>query len=322
MQQQEAQKQQQAQAAQQQTGLTNALLGGGTGGAVASQLGGSSALAATPAANAAWNAGATAAGGGLGAPATPTLLGAKAVPASAGGIGLLPGLGIVAGVGLGGKAAYDMIKGKKPNTAGRVVLGMATGGLSEVANKFLNRKTTKEYQKEKWGNLAKASDAPTADYAKQYLNYLNSDRAKEDAKYENTFDGKKAAGKLAAEDVWGGEGIFKTFGSDWLGKYNENQRRDISQALIDNDLLGSSKGDITVKDANKAKEIASSIFGGVTPMGQAIQPVEKPVVDNPKFAALPIQKLTPMTQALTPQRSSTSSPGIGLDGKRINYSKR
>jgi hypothetical protein len=259
---------------------------------VASSLFSSSApIASTAAQNAAWNAGATAAGGGLGTPATPTLLSASRVPASGttAGVGVMPYMGAAAALG----GAYQLNKSIKnrDTKGGAVGGGLLGGGLAAAAplvglgpvgwtglglaavlgagggaglTKLLGHKSTKEYQREKWGKLAKASDTPTAEYAKQYLNYLGSDRAKEDAKYENTFDGKKAAGNLRAEDVWGGEGIFKTFGSDWLGKYNENQRRDISQALLDNDLLYSSKGDISVRDASRAKEVASNILNPTT----------------------------------------------------------
>lgn len=237
-----------------------------------------SGLASTAAANAAWNAPALAAAGETTA----------AAPVAAGGLGALPIAGIgIAGL-LAGKAGYDMFKGKKPSLPGRIILGMGTGGLSEVANHFLNHKSTKEYQRERWGNLGESTHAPTAQYANNYLNYLGSDQAKIDAQYPNTFGAKKEAGTLKAEDVWGGLGMFKTFGDDWLGKYSEDQRRNISNELIKQNLLGNSKGDITILDPEKAKQVASTSIASM---------LAKPL------GAAPIRK---------------DSPGF-KDGKRINY---
>lgn len=230
----------------------------------------------------AWNAGANAASQQVAAQqAAPTVLG------NAAGMGALPLAGIGLATYLGGNAAYDMIKGKKASLPGRIVLGMATGGLSEVANKLFNRKTTKDYQREKWGELANSASIPTQNYAKSYLDYLKSDQAGIDAQYPNTFEGKKEAGTLRAEDVWGGHGMFKTFGDDWLGKYTEDQRRAVSNALLANDLIRTSKGDQYITDEAKAKELAAN----------SIQALLAKPVNNP------------------------NSPGF-KDGKRINLGTR
>lgn len=293
--------------------------------------GGSAGGAATNAATSGASAGAGAGAGGFIGPTGgfigPQMPGAAAaapgIGANAAAMGAGPIAAIIAATALGGKAGYDMLKGKKPGLPGRVVLGMATGGLSEVANKFLNRKSTKDYQKDKWENIAKSGDAITAQYAKDYRdNYLNSEQAKTDARYENTFEGKKAAGTLKAEDVWGGEGFFDTFGNDWLGKLSEDQRRKISQAAIDNNLISTSKGMMNITDAAKLKELSNSIVSGKAPV------VGAPV---PKVTGAPevdMSKMVPYGTTLSKQpapimipRSSTLSPGIGKDGKRINYGR-
>lgn len=234
----------------------------------------------------AWNSGANAASGAAAnsaaTTAAPTILG------NASAMGAGPISAIIAGTALGGKAAYDMLQGKKPNLAGRVTLGVATGGLSELANYFLNHKSTKDFQRERWGKIANSADAPTAAYGKQYLDYLGSDQAKTDALYPNTFDAKKAAGTLGAKDVWGSKGMFDTFGGDWLGKYSEDQRSKISQSLIDNNVLTSDHGDTLVSDAAKAKTLADAILAA-------------PAAST---------------------RSTTRSPGIGKDGKPVYSARR
>jgi hypothetical protein len=85
---------------------------------------------------------------------------------NAAGMGAGPIGAIAAGTYLGGKAGLDMLKGKKPDLAGRVVLGIATGGLSEVANKIFGGKSTKQYQQERIDKLLKTD--PT--FAKEYAN--------------------------------------------------------------------------------------------------------------------------------------------------------
>lgn len=263
-----------------------------TSGGAAAAPAASSALASTAAANAAWNAPALAAGaevGGMSAVPAGFYSSSAAAPAAAGGLGALPIAGIGIGALLAGKAGYDMFRGKKPNLLGRIVLGGATGGLSEIAKAagLFGHKSTKEYQREKWGDLAGSAHTPTQTYANNYLNYLGSDQAKIDAQYPNTFEGKKAAGTLKAEDVWGGHGMFKTFGDDWLGKYTEDQRRAVSNALLANDLIRTSKGDQYITDEARAKELAAS----------SIQSLLAKPANNP------------------------NSPGF-KDGKRINYGKR
>ena len=60
-----------------------------------------------------------------------------------GSVGLGPLAAVAGATYLGGKAGYDMLKGKTPGTPGRVVLGMATGGLSELANSLNHKSATR-----------------------------------------------------------------------------------------------------------------------------------------------------------------------------------
>jgi hypothetical protein len=192
------------------------------------------------------------------------------------GSALSTGLG-AAGVGLGAYGAYQGIKEGNPLTSGLGGAGIA-GGLNALGVGLgpagwaamiaapvalsmlgLNKPSVKEQVKKRWSSLAEKSDPNTQSYAQQYMSYLDSDQQKEDSKLN--FSEMKESGQLKAEDVWGGYGMFKTFGSDWLGKYTEDQRRQISQALLDANLVDSKKGDIVVNNAPKAKEIADQVLG-------------------------------------------------------------
>jgi hypothetical protein len=66
---------------------------------------------------------------------------------------------------------------------------------------------------------------------------------------------------LRPEDAWGSVGAFRTFGSDWLGKLNEEQRRKITQGLLSEGLFHSDKGDLLVSDPNRAQQIYNEIMG-------------------------------------------------------------
>lgn len=248
------------------------------GSALAGGLG--SAGTATTAGQLAGTSANLAAQSGLGAGLKGSAAAAQSLPA-AGGIGLLPGLGIAAGVGLGGKAAYDMFKGNKPNLPGRIVLGMATGGLSEGYNALFNRKTTKDYQNERWSGLAEMLGArnPTAEYIANYQEHIkNPGHDKNPPKRFEDMQGL---------DLTPGAAFFDTFGRDWLEKYNEDQRIQIAQKAKDSGLIYSSKGDILTNDADKLREIAPGV------LAQILSTPAKPV-NNP------------------------NSPGF-KDGKRINY---
>lgn len=198
-----------------------------------------------------------------------------------------------AGVGLG----LNMMEvGLGP--AGWAVAAGAPAAIA-LGRKLLDRKTTKEYQRERWGKLGSSSDKSVSDYANNYLNYLKSDQAKTDAKYENTFEGKKKAGTLKAEDVWGGLGIIEEFGPEYLTKRSEDERRKIAQTLIDRDLLYTSKGDIKLKDKDAArKAYEESIGSGGATMNKPppITPVLRgqigsaPTVFTQEFVQHPISK--------------------------------
>jgi hypothetical protein len=163
--------------------------------------------------------------------------------------GAVPVAGAVAGTYLGGKAAYDMLKGRKPDLLGRATLGIATGGLSEVAKAtgLLDRKTTQQYQQDGWKNLANnvGENNPTAQYIANYQKEIANPTNKNPAKFED----------MQGLDLTPGKAFFDTFGRDWLEKFSEPERIRIAQEAKDKGLIHSRKGDIVTSNMDALRQL-------------------------------------------------------------------
>lgn len=283
--------------------LISSFGGGSAGGAASSYIGG--------------GAGTTAAAdvlAGTTMPSVgPTLTNAAFLPEA--GTSALGSVALPAGVALatflGGRTGLNMLKGKQKSwkdasladNAGRVALAGATGGLSEVANKFLGgHKSTKDRQADRWKGLAKDGKVP---------DWFLQQSATQD---QGVDDRKLASGKLGGRDVWATSGMFDTFGKDWATTGDEMKREQIAKQMLDNKLFDTKKGVTYVTDKNKAMDIYNSVLGN-KPSPSSLQNL--PVVKGP--AMLPssgdIDKIAPQLQ----QRKDT--PGF-KDGKRIDYSRR
>ena len=190
-----------------------------------------------------------------------------------GSLGALPLAGVAAGTLLGGKAGLDMLQGKKPNLAGRVVLGMATGGLSEVANKFFGHKSTKQYQKERWGGLI--DDGVVNAQVAQQANHPEDDSGVwQSGKYKGEKWSFDKALDLAKEDPTHFQhvyGNYKTFGNDW-SNYNDAQQKAIVGRLVAEGLYNPSKGDVLIKDEDRARQIKDEVLG-VAPQPEKAPPL-------------------------------------------------
>jgi hypothetical protein len=221
---------------------------------------------------------------------------------SVGGVGALGA--IAAATYLGGKSAMNMLRGKEDNSTqgklGRGFLGVATGGLSEVARPFLGHKSTRERTADRTkGLLAASDDADYQNYVqgmrKQYES-APTDPSKPFAGKYGSWQEYEAAG-LEAPDLTGVAGNIEVYGPDWA-KYTQDQRQAITQANIDLGNYYSADGDVLIKDKAKAEEAKQLALGqqvkGAAPQGQS-------TVQNPPQV----------------QRSSTRSPGIGMDGRPI-----
>lgn len=145
----------------------------------------------------------------------------------AGGLGALPFYAALGPWGLGAAVL------------GGGLLGLGGGGL-------LGHKSTKEVQAERSQALTDRGVTGYADFQAQIdRNAPGYGKATDPAGWK-------------PEDVWGSQGVFDTFGDDWLGAYSEDDRRRISQRLLDEGLLRPDKGDVIIHsdDQPRAKQIA------------------------------------------------------------------
>jgi hypothetical protein len=51
---------------------------------------------------------------------------------------------------------------------------------------------------------------------------------------------------LRPEDIWGYSAFFKKYGNDWLGKFSEQERRDIAQKALDAGAVNERRGSIDI----------------------------------------------------------------------------
>ena len=181
------------------------------------------------------------------------------IMSNAAGMGVGPLAAIAGATYLGGKSAYDIATGKgkawgKSSTQdkiGRGLLGVATGGLSEIGNKLLNgHKSTSDRQQGRWDSLTKSGSAPEWASA----NGVNQDQGVDDAKLKS--------GNLSGRDVWATSGMFDTFGGNWANMYDESKREQIAAQMLKEGLFDTKKGVTYVTDKERAKQIAEEIAGG------------------------------------------------------------
>jgi hypothetical protein len=263
---------------------------------------------------------------GAGTLAAPVLVGvgspaASAAPAaataSAGMLGTaIPIAGIAAGTYLGGKAAYNMIKGKKDNSIpgliGRGTLGIATGGLSEIARPFLTHESTRDVAKKHTQSLLEQGkdNQNWQGYVAAMREQHNSappDPSKPFAgKYANWEEYKKAG--LEAGDLTGVYGNLKVYGPQWAALTQE-QRQAVTQANINDGLYTSKKGEVELTNPEKALANLQTIIGAQNKGPAPIQPGQTP--QSTAAAA--------SGGMIAPVRSNTRSPGIDKNGRRISY---
>lgn len=250
-----------------------------------------------------------------GAPATPEILainnagGSAVVPSgfSLGNIGaagnyILPAAGALGAYdlfangrtgarGIGQGAASGAMLG---SYVGMPWLGAGIGAVAGLAGGMLNHKSTKEYEKERWGDLEKkgvanAGQAFLANHAKGDDSIYDSGaRQGQKWNFENALEDTKKD-PTHFQHVYGN---YKTFGNDW-STYNDAQQKAIVSRLANEGLYKGNKGDVVITDANKARQIKDEVLA-------------------PVAAQAPVQAAGDKVA-----RSNSISPGIGLDGKLI-----
>lgn len=171
--------------------------------------------------------------------ATPNVLGAELVTGSApttaaptilgnaGAMGVGPLAAIAGATYLGGKAGYDMLQGKKADLPGRVILGMATGGLSEVANaarglwdkdRFKDEYNRAQKLRDSGINWNFNADAPSAGRSRDQL-IADALSTGGNVDFARTRDESKLTGK----DLVGYSFLPETFGSAYANAGLEKQ---------------------------------------------------------------------------------------------------
>lgn len=191
------------------------------------------------------------------------------------GLGVLPLAGIAAGTYLGGKSALNLLQGKSDNSLqgklGRATLGIATGGISEIARPFLMKPSTRDIAKKHTSELLDQNpqDANWQGYVSGMREQYDSapiDPSKPFAGKYGSWDEYKKNG-LEAGDLTGVYGNLKTFGPAW-SNLTQEQRQAITQANIDADNYDSKKGEVVIKDEKKAQDLFNSAIKGFQ-VGQA-----------------------------------------------------
>lgn len=240
--------------------LAQQALGGG-------QVVGTTSLPSVTATGGAASSGTLSAGGSVPQAAAPGYFsGIAPMAGSAGGLAALGG--IAAGTYLGGREAFNLLQGKDDKSlqgrGGRVVLGMATGGLSELARPFLIHESTRDVARKHTKELMGA--AGDDQVAKDYVTGMRTQYDSAPVDPSKPFAGKYASwdeykkNGLEANDLTGVYGNMKTFGPDWA-KMSYDDRVKVTQALIDNDLYNSKKGEVEITDPNRAKQIKDEVLG-------------------------------------------------------------
>lgn len=257
------------------------------------------------------------------------------------------GLGNALGVAGGLYGAYNLIDNWGQNTplsgamsgaaVGTAILpgvGTAIGaGVGGLIGMFDDHKSTKEYQQERWGDIAE--DPNVHDYWKQTANLRFQ-------QMQGTAEGGTMAGEGGKREKWnfktvadriragdanetamfrGVLGHQRTFGNDWVN-YTPEQQDQMIQAFAREGLYKSDKGDVFITDADKARKIKDEVLagsykapapvGGMVGVGQAAQPEVRGT--GPAPAPAGAGGLVSL-----PPRSSTLSPGIDKNGNRIRY---
>ena len=171
---------------------------------------------------------------------------------------------IAAGTYLGGKSAYDMLKGNEdksiPGLLGRGTLAVATGGLSEIGKGlgFWGKPNKKQLQKKREDGLS--SKIPTFKAFRDATN-ANAGQAKLAAEAQamdfvgldpngihvnNKFKNSRNVKDLTVNDITGASPFFEKYGNDWLGKMSLEERNKIAQDSLDRGAVSEGNGVINV----------------------------------------------------------------------------
>ncbi len=146
------------------------------------------------------------------------------------------------------------------------ILGGAIGGVAGLAESFFDNPSTKEIEKKRWGNLADSgiTDAQSAFLANHPVGdtsiYQDGPRKGQKWNFENALEDAKAD-PSHFRLVYGN---YDTFGNDW-SSYAPDQQDAIVSRLAHEGLYSSSKGDILIKNKERARQIKDEVLSGKVP---------------------------------------------------------
>lgn len=216
-------------------------------------------------------------------------------------------------------------------------IGGGLGGLVGLGKGLFKHKSTKEYEKERWGDFANKAQASginpaLADIAQNANHPVGDTGIWQTGKYAGQkWDFNKALdlAKSGGNDFNLVLGNMQTFGPEWLNK-TPDQQRAVSQALANAGLYKGDHGDVLISDANKAQQIyqqlaANGFKAPTQPQAPSSNPT--PIPRSPTGATSGTLNLQPGGQLLGGgplmiNKAPTHNPGFDdKTGKRLNYTR-
>lgn len=224
------------------------------------------------------------------------------------------------GPAVGAVGMYDLFKNKRTGVRG-VAQGAASGaamgsyfgapgaiaggiigggiGLANTLGGSKNRWKEEQDRAQKladkgiigWDQLVAATPKLTGGRSKSEL--IAIEQAKKAAgQYSNEdFARTRDVKYLKPEDIWGYSAFGERFGNDWLGKYNEDQRRKISQAYLNAGALSEGRGQIKLRDNDQVRSQIASILAdpGFKVEAASVSPQSK-IIRLPTGAGVMVDK--------------------------------
>lgn len=127
-------------------------------------------------------------------------------------------------------------------------------------------KGTDQYRAERWGNAREKAATDADRQAVEHFYQIAEAGAKNQtfeagplAGREWNWEDIKGLGK--GEDIWGANAFFDAF-PDWISGFSEDQRRQIAQAALDQNLLASDNGSIVPRDKAALQQVAAQVKSG------------------------------------------------------------
>lgn len=115
----------------------------------------------------------------------------------------------------------------------------------------------------------------------------------------NKFAQSRNEKDLRPEDIWGYSAFGETFGNDWLGKYSEDQRRQIAQKALDLGAVKEKYGSIDLGNLDELKTFAGSLPSAPPPGAPSTRGRQQQPASSGKKRSSgklpPLEELPPLT---------------------------